>query len=42
LLYSAKRFLFCFIPLLWYFSLTNHVVRSLFARLDRLLSIGKK
>jgi hypothetical protein len=37
--YSAKRFLFCFIPMVWYFSLTNHAVKSLFLRLEQFLLI---
>ncbi|MDR1344001.1 MAG: glycosyltransferase family 39 protein [Tannerellaceae bacterium] len=41
LLYSAKRFMFCFIPLLWYFTFTNHAVRTVFIRLERLLLIDK-
>jgi hypothetical protein len=39
LAYSVKRFFFCFIPLLWYFSLTNRAVRSLFLRLEQFLRI---
>jgi hypothetical protein len=35
--YSVKRFLFCFIPMLWYFSLTNQAVRAAFGKLERLL-----
>ncbi|MDR1344811.1 MAG: glycosyltransferase family 39 protein [Tannerellaceae bacterium] len=41
LLYSAKRFMFCFIPMLWYFSLSNRAVRSVFLRLERSLLIDK-
>ncbi|MDR1644746.1 MAG: glycosyltransferase family 39 protein [Tannerellaceae bacterium] len=37
--YSSKRFLFCFIPMIWYFSLTNHAVSSLFRRLEQFLVI---
>ena len=40
--YSAKRFMFCFIPLAWYYSCTNHAVKSLFSKLDNLLSLTKK
>ncbi|MDR1557898.1 MAG: glycosyltransferase family 39 protein [Tannerellaceae bacterium] len=36
--YSAKRFMFCFIPMLWYFSVTNHAVKSLFLKLERFLA----
>lgn len=35
--YSAKRFLFCFIPMIWYFSLTCHAVSVLFRRMERFL-----
>ncbi len=42
LMYSAKRFLFCFIPLMWFYSLSNHWVRMLFGRLDRFLLLDKK
>ncbi|MDR1357682.1 MAG: glycosyltransferase family 39 protein [Tannerellaceae bacterium] len=41
LLYSGKRFMFCFIPMLWYFSLSNHAVRSVFMKLEQLLLINK-
>ncbi|MDR1259034.1 MAG: glycosyltransferase family 39 protein [Tannerellaceae bacterium] len=41
MLYSAKRFLFCFVPAIWYFSLSNHAVRTAFMKLERLLLINK-
>jgi hypothetical protein len=37
--YSVKRFMFCFIPMVWYFSLTNRAVSALFRRLERFLLI---
>ncbi|MDR0733297.1 MAG: glycosyltransferase family 39 protein [Dysgonamonadaceae bacterium] len=37
--YSAKRFLFCFVPMLWYFSLTNHAVSAVFRRMEGFLRI---
>jgi len=36
--YSAKRFMFCFIPLLWMYSLTNYYSALLFGKLDKVLS----
>jgi hypothetical protein len=41
LLYSAKRFLFCFVPLAWYYIFTNDVAVFLFLKLDNLLSLQK-
>ncbi|MDR1918548.1 MAG: glycosyltransferase family 39 protein [Tannerellaceae bacterium] len=38
--YSAKRFMFCFVPVLWYFSLSNQAVRTNFEKLERFLSFG--
>jgi hypothetical protein len=40
--YSAKRFMFCFIPMVWYFSVANHAVRSLFLRLERFLAFNRR
>ncbi|MDR2118695.1 MAG: glycosyltransferase family 39 protein [Tannerellaceae bacterium] len=37
--YSAKRFLFCFIPMVWYFSLSNRAVSALFRKLEQFLRI---
>lgn len=39
--YSAKRFMFCFIPLLWYFVLTNQACSSIIKKLDNLLALKK-
>jgi hypothetical protein len=39
--YSVKRFMFCFIPMVWYFSVTNHAVRTLFLRLERFLLVNQ-
>ena len=33
LAYSAKRFLFCFIPMVWFCSMSNHWVKYLFNRM---------
>ncbi|MDR0976450.1 MAG: glycosyltransferase family 39 protein [Prevotellaceae bacterium] len=38
LAYSAKRFLFCFIPLVWFYALTNRWAQTLLSRADRFLS----
>lgn len=38
LAYSAKRFLFCFVPIAWYISFTDKWVVGVFGKLDRLLS----
>ncbi|MDR1632204.1 MAG: glycosyltransferase family 39 protein [Dysgonamonadaceae bacterium] len=38
--YSAKRFLFCFVPMVWYFSLSNHAVSSLFRKMERWLTVS--
>ncbi|MDR1938845.1 MAG: glycosyltransferase family 39 protein [Tannerellaceae bacterium] len=38
--YSAKRFMFCFVPVLWYFSVSNQAVRTNFEKLERFLSFG--
>lgn len=35
--YSAKRFLFCFMPLVWFFIVSNHWMASLFGRMERFL-----
>lgn len=43
--YSAKRFLFCFIPLVWFYSLTNYWAVSALTKLDQYISyhsISKK
>ncbi|MEG2574339.1 MAG: hypothetical protein RSA44_06725, partial [Bacteroides sp.] len=39
LAYSAKRFMFCFIPLLWYFVATNQTSVYLFKRLEKYIAI---
>ena len=40
--YSAKRFLYCFVPLVWYYSCTSYVSKFLFSKLDNLLSLHQK
>ncbi|MDR0769363.1 MAG: glycosyltransferase family 39 protein [Dysgonamonadaceae bacterium] len=40
--YSAKRFLFCFIPMVWYFAFTNHTVSALFRRLEGFLLLRRQ
>ena len=37
--YSAKRFLFCFIPIIWFYSLSNNWSRQLLNGLDRFLAL---
>jgi hypothetical protein len=39
--YSVKRFMFCFIPMLWYFSVSNCAVRTVFLRLERFLFVNQ-
>jgi hypothetical protein len=39
--YSAKRFLFCFVPMVWYFSLSNHAVSVLFRKMERWLTVNR-
>jgi hypothetical protein len=39
--YSAKRFLFCFVPIVWYFSFTNYAVSVLFRKVEQFLRIGR-
>ena len=39
--YSAKRFMYCFIPLAWYYSCTCYPAKFLFSKLDNLLSLPK-
>lgn len=41
LAYSAKRFLFCFIPLLWLYIVANRWGKLLFQKLDQFLSLKK-
>lgn len=36
--YSAKRFLFCFIPLVWFYSLTNYWTVNALTKLDQYIS----
>ncbi len=36
--FSAKRFLFCFVPIAWYYIVSNPIVKGLFAKLDALLA----
>ncbi|MDO4162921.1 MAG: glycosyltransferase family 39 protein [Bacteroides sp.] len=38
LAYSAKRFLFCFVPIAWFYGMTNQWVRTLLGRLETFLS----
>jgi len=40
--YSAKRFMYCFIPLAWYYSCTGYTAKVIFSKLDYLLSLTKK
>ena len=42
LAYSAKRFFFCFIPMMWFYALSNHWARILFGRLDSFLLLEEK
>ncbi len=42
LAYSAKRFFFCFIPMMWFYSLSNHWVRICFGWLDRWLLLDRE
>ena len=42
LAYSAKRFFFCFIPMMWFYALSNHWARMLFGRLDSFLLLEEK
>ncbi len=37
--YSAKRFLFCFIPMIWFYSMSNKWIQQLFNRLDLFLAL---
>ena len=37
LAYSAKRFLFCFIPLIWFYSMSNKWIVLLFNKLETFL-----
>lgn len=38
LAYSAKRFLFCFVPIVWFYSMSNDLVKRLWVKLDTFLS----
>jgi hypothetical protein len=40
--YSSKRFMFCFVPLVWYYNCTNYVANFLFSKLENILSMPKK
>ena len=42
LLYSAKRFMFCFIPLLWFYVASNHSVLWVLNKIELFLSVRKK
>lgn len=37
--YSAKRFFFCFIPVLWYYTATNKIVSTVFNKIEDLLRL---
>ena len=39
--FSAKRFLFCFVPIAWFYIASNHIINSLFTKLDSQLSFRK-
>lgn len=41
LAYSAKRFLFCFIPMIWFYSMSNEWVRRLLDKVDNFLALKK-
>lgn len=38
LAYSAKRFLFCFIPIIWFYSMSNYWVIQTLKKIDKFLS----
>lgn len=38
LAYSAKRFLFCFVPCVWFFTITNKIIKTGLDKLERYLS----
>ena len=38
LMFSAKRFMFCFVPLVWYYNCTNHVANYLFSKMENIIS----
>lgn len=42
LAYSAKRFMFCFIPLLWLYIVSNYWMRLFFQKLENFLSFRPK
>jgi len=37
--YSSKRFLFCFVPIAWFFSSTNYIADKALRKLDKVLSL---
>ena len=39
--YSAKRFLFCFVPLVWFYGANTHNVKLLFMKIEDFLSFKK-
>lgn len=39
LAYSAKRFLFCFVPCVWFFTVTNKIVMTGFDKLEKYLAL---
>ena len=39
LAYSAKRFLFCFVPCVWFFMVTNKIVMTGFDKLEKYLAL---
>lgn len=38
LAYSAKRFLFCFVPIAWFYSMSNNCIKQVLKKLDSFLS----
>lgn len=41
LAYSAKRFMFCFIPIIWFYSMSNNWARTIFEKTDRFLALKR-
>lgn len=42
LAYSAKRFFFCFVPMMWFYALSNRWAKVLFDKIDRFLLLDEK
>lgn len=42
LAYSAKRFLFCFMPLVWLYTVSNKIALALWVKLETLLTFKRK